>query len=131
MEVGDVVAVMKPGGLVKHFGVLVGEDLLGNPVVVSASGQHGQVVSQTLAEFCGGQPPERYRVPSRRLPDADVTWRALRAVGTPYKLFQTNCEHFVRHVHGFPAESPQVLAWFALVGSAAIALGAGALNRDL
>ena len=128
--IGDVLAVMKPGGLVKHFGVFVGCDPFGAPVVVSASAIHGRVVAQTFTEFCTGQCPEYYRVASRRLSEAEITRRALHAIGTPYELFKANCEHLVRHIHGFMPVSPQVLAWLTLAGSTAVVLGAAALIAD-
>ena len=48
-----------------------------------------------------------------------------RYLGMPYNLFRSNCEHFVRLVHGLEAKSTQIQQYLLA------ALGAGAaINSD-
>lgn len=128
LEVGDLIATKKSGGLIKHFGVFVGYGVMRSPVVVSSSGRHGRVVAETLTDFCGGHLPEYFRVAAPRLDRAEITRRALNAIGARYDLFGFNCEHFVHYAHGYPIGSPQVRSWLALTGSVATILSAAAYS---
>lgn len=125
LNVGDIVSVYKQGGLIEHFGVFVGFDVACRPLVVSASGLYEHVVLQTLDDFRDEQNHKYYRVIGRRFDDQVVVERALRALGTRYEVSRANGEHFIRHVHGFPLESPQLRTWSSLAGLALGATAAG------
>ena len=117
LRVGDLLVVPKPGGMINHWGVLIGWCVdTGEPVIASASGEYQRVVTQSLSEFSPRSPHQRYRVAGRRLSDRVVVERALGAVGTRYSVTRANCEQFVRFVHGFEMQSPQLSGWLAAFG---------------
>lgn len=109
---GEVVSV---GAGPEHFGVLTWRG-----TVVSASKMHGEIVEEGLLQFAGGQQVFAHGVWSDQ-PWQDTMQIAFSQLGQPYRLFDNNCEHFVRYCHGLERKSPQ-LAGAIGVGIAVAAL---------
>lgn len=116
-KLGMVISV--PKGLVDHYGI-VACDSSGAPTVISNSLAYGRVVEQTWADFTQGQPVTVYWGATAEYAPK-IIHRARKLLRTPYNIFSSNCEHFVREVYGFLVESPQlqragILATIAGVG---------------
>jgi len=111
--VGEWVSV-KAYGFIDHYGLATGDGY-----VISNSMRHGGVVTQSEAEFSAGKQVCRYGSPNPAGAQAAVL-RAYHRVGEPWKLFDDNCEHFVRWAYGMKAQSPQATA---LTGLGVLASG--------
>lgn len=112
-------------GEYRHFGIVVDWD----QNVINASKENDKVVCQSLEEFSGG----REVVENTTIPkNGSLRWRAIsnarQLLDKPYRLIFSNCEHFVRHVYGLPAESPQVEN--KVLGAAEFALISGSTNAE-
>jgi hypothetical protein len=122
----EVFSVVTPGGI-EHFGVLTGRHLFGMaPTIISASKIYRAVAEESLEQFSLGAPIYAHGVWSKQ-PWQRTVKNARSKIGTPYHLFQNNCEHFVRFCHGLPPESPQVakaVGWTLVAGVAAWLLAA-------
>lgn len=89
-------------GFYWHFGI-VGFD----GQVIHNSKEKGRVVAEPLLQFADGKEVlacEQIGSPNWLV----ALQRAYSAIGTPYDLWQRNCEHFVRWAHGLIAQSPQI-----------------------
>lgn len=93
----------------------------GNGLAIHNSKRMGCVVEETIADIAGGGLIER--VPYISSTDRVAALRRMRsAIGEPYNLFSSNCEHFVRWVHGLDVQSYQVQKYTIAAASAAMAI---------
>lgn len=107
LAAGTVLSTVKPEGI-EHFGVLTGRHLFGQPAtIISASKFRQAVVEEAPIGFSFGAPIYAHGVWSDQ-PWQHTIARARSNLGQPYRLFDKNCEHFVRFCHGLPEESPQL-----------------------
>lgn len=97
---GTVIATVKGGFW--HVGVYSN---IGT--VISNSRCSGGVIEESLNAFCNGKQIKILGYPSQ-LPPFEVIYRARQLIGKKYNVFNYNCEHFVREVHGLKPESPQL-----------------------
>jgi hypothetical protein len=125
LDLADVVGVdvVTYGMLVHHVGIVVGEDAWGEVLVVSKSRTRGGVVEETLEQFSGGRGWTYHPELRGRLPGWLVADRARRRLGERWRA-GSNCEHFVREVHGLPSDSPQLQRMLALGGATAMSVAA-------
>lgn len=110
-------------GPIEHVGLVVGYTRLGEPIVASISLWRG-FVQETLSQFANAQGTYKANYPSH-LSGNVVVARAYSVAKKQYHLLNWNCEHFVRHAHGLPLESPQIakaiLAASAIFAAVALA----------
>ena len=95
----------------------------GKPMVICNSPDYG-VIEQTWDQFRAGQKPQPEEYPGK-LPYWEVLRRARARLGTPYHLFDFNCDHFKNYAHGLPVESEQLMATmvvFTFAGALAAAV---------
>jgi hypothetical protein len=107
-----VVSVRTPGRP-EHFALVTARQ-----TVISASKAHGKVVEEGLLEFAVGAELYAHGRWSNR--PWQQTMRIARSqLGQPYRLFDNNCEHFVRYCQGLERKSPQLdfAVGFALVAA--------------
>jgi hypothetical protein len=109
---GEVLSV---GAGPEHFGVLTWRG-----TVISASKVRGKIIEEELWQFADGQQIFVHGIWSNQ-PWEDTMHIAFSQLGQPYRLFDNNCEHFVRYCHGLERKSPQ-LAGAIGVGIAVAAL---------
>jgi hypothetical protein len=86
----------------EHFGLLTGRQ-----TVISASKVHGKIIEEPLWQFAAGQQIFAHGVWSNQPPQQTMNI-AFSQLGQPYRLFDNNCEHFVRYCHGLERKSPQL-----------------------
>ena len=114
---GTVLAVAV--GPVEHVGIVTDQTQAGFPTVISNSHRAGGVAEEPLPTFTSGG---ELRIVGYlgKLSPAEVLRRARSAIGTKWKLFNWNCEHFVRWAHGLKPSSPQlaVAVGLALIATA-------------
>lgn len=111
---------------VRHMGIVTGRRIGGRPTVISNSKKVGQVAEESWQDFAGGGAVRVEGYPGRHHHSV-VLARAFSRLGHPWRLADSNCEHFVRWAHGVPAESPQVR--FGAATALLLAIGAVA-NRS-
>jgi len=102
---GTVISV--PKGLIEHYGIYTTHPYWGFSTVISNSGKHGKVVEESLQEFSGNKTIKINGYPGN-LPPNKVVQNARSLLNRPYNVFTSNCEHFVRKVHGEDESSPQL-----------------------
>lgn len=102
---GTIVSTGQPG--FRHYGVITGSYINGWPTVISNTGKFRMVVEEPLALF-HEQSDLRVEGYWGVLPPHEVLARARAKLGSPYSILTSNCEHFVRFVHGIEPESPQI-----------------------
>lgn len=107
--------VLSVGSGPEHFGLLTHQQ-----TVISASKVHGEIVEETLWQFAAGQQIFSHGVWSPQ-PWQDTMHIAYAQLGQPYRLFNNNCEHFVRYCHGLERKSPQLAAAIGLGLAVAVA----------
>lgn len=123
LEPSTVLSVRMPNGIV-HFGILSDDhESGGEPTIISASKLRGAVVEETPIEFSLGFPICAHGL------WGDQTWEdtvenARANLGKPYRIFNANCEHFVRFCTGLVPESPQLQQAVGAVCFGAVALWA-------
>jgi len=105
-------------GLFLHVGIVSDGWLNGEQTVFSRSRRAGFAKEEPISLFAGGcdfhvLPPLSDLHPSL------VIANARRLLGTPWRLADANCEHFVCQCFGLSPKSPQVNGWS---GVAAVAL---------
>ncbi len=98
-----------------HYGIADGTG-----GVIHNSKKKGKVTHEYEDEFSGGYPIETSEVTSEN-PSRAVEI-AKRCLNLPYNLFSSNCEHFVRLVHGLDVESPQVQRYLLFALGTGIAI---------
>lgn len=118
---GTVVEICFP--LFKHYAIVTDRTRRGRPTLIGLSYRTGSVTEEPWHAVAGDR-PVRVSDIHGDLPGAQVIKRARACINQPqirWNLFTSNCEHFVRGVHGLPAESPQVrnAVGGALLGMAA------------
>lgn len=90
---------------VLHLGIATDRtNARGDQLIISNSKRVGRVAYETVADF-GEIVHVDY--PSREHP-SDVLHRAEQELGRRWRLFDSNCEHFVRRAHRLEVASPQV-----------------------
>lgn len=94
--------VLSVGAGPEHFGLLTHRQ-----TVISASKVHGKVVEEPLWQFASEQQVYAHDVWSNQ-PWEETMNIAFSQLGQPYRLFDNNCEHFVRYCHGLERKSPQL-----------------------
>ena len=94
-------------GPIKHYGVLSDHRANGLQNVISSSKFKNAVVEENIDDFSQGNTVYSGGFPSNLAPQK-VLARARSKIGSAYKLFSDNCEHFVRFVHKQKPESPQL-----------------------
>ena len=99
LPVGEVLSA---GENPEHFGLHLGQG-----IVSSASKVQGKVVEEWPLDFSSGAQIIAHGVWSNR-PAQEVVRTARSQLGEPYRLFNNNCEHFVRYCHGLERKSPQL-----------------------
>lgn len=105
-------------GTYTHYGIADG-----NGSVIHNSKKRLMVTSEPEASFADGKSIKVSSITSED-PESAVV-KALRYIGMPYQLINSNCEHFARLSHGLEVESTQIQQYFLA------ALGAGfALKSD-
>jgi hypothetical protein len=111
---GTVLSVPLPIPGIRHFGLVAFGRYGDGPTVISNS-KEGGVIEQSFSQFCAGHLPKVEPISGSRSGMHAVAW-ARQRLGTPYSLFNYNCEHFVREALGAKRESPQLqLALVAFV----------------
>lgn len=117
---GTVVSTGRPG--YRHFGITTNRYVNGIPTVISNTGKFGRVIEEPLSSF---QEESDLRIEGYwgKLPPHEVLRRAETKFGSPYMLFTSNCEHFVRFVHGLQPESPQLKLVFASLMLVGLVIG--------
>jgi lecithin:retinol acyltransferase len=123
LEPGTVVSVQI--GLIRHYGIASDRYDSGGSLVISSSKAAGLVIEEPLICFSHGKRIQTHGFPSDLMP-WQVVSRARSVLGSRYNLRDSNCEHFVRWVHGLKPESPQ-LKRAMLVGGILAGIGAVAL----
>lgn len=107
----------------RHRGVVSDRWYRGKPMVISGSGRAGCVCEEPWDAFASGHPIRDEGYPSN-LPSWEVLRRVRTVIGTPYHLFNWNCDNVVAVAHGLKHESPQLAGTVALAGVAALLLAA-------
>ena len=103
----EVVSVPMPGGI-EHFGIVTDNHLDGGyPTIISPSKHRRAVVEETPFQFSKGAPILAHGHWGDQFWE-DTLERARANLGRPYRLFDANCEHFVRFCSGLQPESPQL-----------------------
>lgn len=112
LSVGTTVQIWV--GVIRHFGIISDRFDGGEPMVISSSLRSGEVAEESMRTFAQGRKvhPVGYL---GDLPPHQVIARARSALGSKWKLFTANCEHFVYWVHGQPLRSPQLAMAMSLV----------------
>ena len=120
--VGEVLSV---GSGPEHFGVLTGRQ-----TVISASKIHGKIIEEPLWQFAGEQQVFAHGVWSNQSPQQ--TMKVARSqLGQPYRLFNNNCEHFVRYCHGLERKSPQLATAIGVgLAVAAVCIYASSVGKN-
>lgn len=139
---GDAVGVPASvaGGLatVEHVGIVSDrKDGFGRPYVINASKRTGRVLEESWHDFSQGLAVRRLDLEPQR-PRRHVLRDARGRIGQEWRLFSSNCEHFVRECMGYVRRSPQLRTWAAGalliavvgVGLAAVA-GSGTRRRRI
>jgi hypothetical protein len=113
LPAGTVVRVRH--GFYEHVAMLGEHAIGGERAVVSFSAQADGFVEEPFSIFARGQTVviEGYL---GVLPPVVVMQRARMKRGQAHSLSDFNCEHFVRHAHGVPVQSPQLRQWAFLGG---------------
>ena len=112
-QIGLVVSVDYLG--FKHKGIISDRMIDGELTVISLSRAFNGLCEEKLSAFSQGRSVTIDGFLGKLSPHA-VIQRARGMIGLTYNLFSNNCEHFVRHVHGVRAESPQVKNWLIVSG---------------
>lgn len=122
LRVGDVVGVdVVAFGLTFHHVGVIGRVTWRDGFVVSKSRLRGCVVEESFADFTAGASKYTLHEHVRgRLDDHEVARRAYARRGEAWTAW-SNCEHFVREVHGLRSESPQLQDMIRRVGLTGIA----------
>jgi hypothetical protein len=119
---GSVVSSPLPLWL-RHRGVVSDRWHRGKPMVISGSARAGCVCEESWDDFADGQPVKEEGYPSA-LPPWEVLRRVRSLIGTPYRLFDWNCDHVVAVAHGRKPESPQLVGTAAIAAVVALVLAA-------
>jgi len=118
---GDVLSTFANG--VEHFGLLTDRHLCGwPPSIVSASKTLGYVAEELPLQFAPSGQLFAHGYWSRQHRGLTVCI-ARSKLGQPYRLFELNCEHFVRICQGLPAQSPQLAGAFGVLVAAGVLYG--------
>lgn len=106
---------------VRHMGIVTDRRIGGLPTVISNSKKVGQVEEESWKAFAG-EGAVRVEGYLGRLHHSVVLARAFSRLGDPWRLSDSNCEHFVRWAHGVELDSPQIR--FGATMALLVALGA-------
>lgn len=105
---------IQPGTIVKsprlfhyHYGIAGDRLIDGFQSILYACAKEGGVVEASAEQFAKGRGIEAGSYPSSTSPNS-VLSNSRALVGRQYRLFSSNCEHFVREAHGLKPASPQV-----------------------
>ncbi|PTY38566.1 hypothetical protein BGP77_11505 [Saccharospirillum sp. MSK14-1] len=101
-------------GAFSHYGIADG-----NGAVIHNSKKRLKITRESYDEFSGGREILSSNITGSK-PETAVLM-AERYIGMPYDLFASNCEHFVRLVHGLEKESVQIQKYLLVLLGAGIA----------
>ncbi|MBX9634957.1 MAG: lecithin retinol acyltransferase family protein [Magnetospirillum sp.] len=99
---GTTIATRAFGPFYTHFGIVSDYGL-----VIHASKRHGYVVEESISEFTQGENWWISNIKGNKSADEVITL-ARSYIGTPWTLFNLNCEHFVRIAHGLKKQCNQI-----------------------
>lgn len=120
---GTVVSIRYP--MYKHFAIISDRVSNNMPMLLSLSYRRNGIKEESWSTVVGGRPIERSNIQGTYPMDI-VVQRARSCIDKDikYALFNFNCEHFVRYVHGLPVESIQVkrAVYGAIFGAASCLL---------
>lgn len=103
-------------GVLRHEGIAADGWVNGGQTVISRSRRAGRTVEESIGDFASGS--EVLELPSLSdLHPSLVVANARRLLGSPWRLTDANCEHFVYECFGLPPQSPQLQGWSAFAGS--------------
>lgn len=102
-------------GILRHEGIVTDSFLSGEQTVISRSRRVGYAVEEPMSAFAGGRKVIEL-LPLSDLHPSLVIGNARRLLGTPWRLMDSNCEHFVHECFGMRPESPQLQVWTVLGG---------------
>ena len=106
----------------RHVGILGGLTMFGERVVISFSNERNGYTEEPMSKFSKGREIKVHSTYGKLAP-WQVLSRAKQWQGFSYSWIKRNCEHFVRHAHGLPVESPQVQLATVAGGMLLCALG--------
>lgn len=109
------------GGVLRHEGIVTDTVVAGGQTVISRSKRIGYAKEELMSEFVGDREVVELP-PLSNLHPSLVIANARRLLGTPWRLMDANCEHFVYECFGMKPQSPQLQVWAVLGGVAAILL---------
>ncbi|MEL7128299.1 MAG: hypothetical protein AAGK23_02020 [Pseudomonadota bacterium] len=92
VQPGDVVSI-RFSGVLRHYGVVTHRG-----TVIASSRLRGGVTETSLAAFADGKSIRRHRDRNGQHP-FEIEARARRAMGSPYRLSESNCIDLTRHTH--------------------------------
>lgn len=118
---GTVISV--PKNLITHVGIITGSTHIGQPTVIANTPKYGEVVEQTLDDFCNGLNYQIISKPQNFMIGLRAVQKARQLIGKPYNVFSYNCEHLIAEAFSLKPESPQLQKWTAL----SLLLGTGLL----
>jgi hypothetical protein len=102
-------------GTFYHYGIV---DNFG--MVIHNSKKWGYVRRDALDDFSEGRMIEIADTIKSENPQSSIE-RAKQMINAPYDLFTSNCEHFVRIVHGMEKESRQIQKYLISIGAVTVA----------
>jgi len=105
-------------GIFLHVGIVSDGWLNGEQTVFSRSKRAGFAKEELISVFTSGY-DFHVLPPLSDLHPTLIIANARRLLGTPWRLADANCEHFVHECFGLKPKSPQVYCWS---GVAALAL---------
>jgi hypothetical protein len=126
MPPGTVISTVGFHGLATHTGIVSSEvdPVTGEQLVIHNARRNG-TVEEPVSRFCSGNRPLLVEGFPGRLPPELVVARARSKIGTPWNLFEWNCEDMVNYAHGLRGAPTQVSTWalaFTVIGVLTLAL---------
>jgi hypothetical protein len=106
----------------RHYGIVSERTANGKPTIIANAFRTGGVAEVTWDCFADGRTVYIARPPATVHPLV-VVYNARQLMGKPYRLFSSNCEHFVHRCHGLePSSNQAVLLGVLGIGVAAVLL---------
>lgn len=99
-------------GVLRHEGIAGDGWINGEQSIISRSRRAGRATEEPISVFADGYAVVKLP-PLSDLHLSLVVANARRLLGTPWKLTDANCEHFVYECFGLKPESPQLQGWIS------------------
>lgn len=97
-------------GVLRHEGIAADGQIMGEQTVISRSNRAGCAKEEPISVFAAGG--EVLMLPALSdLHPTLVIANARRLIGTPWRFWGANCEHFVHESFGVEPKSPQQREW--------------------